>query len=64
MYDILFEDDMKYTYELVKCMLLNLLSFRSKVILFLSIKLNIHNPMLQDQYVLTMLNRPFVIQNI
>lgn len=50
MYDILFEDDMKYTYELVKCMLLNLFSFRSKVILFLKIKLNIHNPMLQDQY--------------
>lgn len=35
MYDILFEDDMKYTYELVKFMLLNLFSFRSKVILFL-----------------------------
>lgn len=35
MYDILFENYMKYTYELVKFMLLNLFSFRSKVILFL-----------------------------
>lgn len=35
MYDILFEDDKKYTYEHVKFMLLNLFSFCSKVILFL-----------------------------